>query len=164
MENNDDYRSNSAVKNKFKELLKQAYGNSKVEENVKEADICVILANGEKYYFELKKATLGKDNVIFGSATLTEWRAARENSGHYFFVIAIELSKNKKYDFHIITPEAFMKYSYIPPFKVYFNIPFTKKDNGKNRLDYPEETKTHMLFKMKRILILFKQHGIILII
>ena len=129
MEDTVDYRSDKAVKQCFIKLLRRTYGKKCKCTKSDKADICAHLDNGKKYLFELKKVSLNDKNVIFSAASLTEWEAAIDKSVPYFFVIAIELIINKKYDFHIIAPEDFMKYSYIPPFKIYFNIPYTKEDN-----------------------------------
>ena len=65
--------------------------------------------------------------VIFGAATLTEWAAAIANPRRYLFVLAIE-KEEEGYDFYVISPKDFMKYTYIPPFKVDFNIPYKKSE------------------------------------
>lgn len=67
-----------------------------------------------------------------------------DNPRRYYFVIAIEKEDNdntnskskgveekkKSYVFFIITPEKFLEYSIIPPFKIDFNIPIEQIENG----------------------------------
>lgn len=76
--------------------------------------------DGERYYFEIKMTR--QANSYFGAATTTEWKAAAENPEKYFFVIAITDSEEKQFRFKVFTPEEFMGYSSIPPFKIFFNI------------------------------------------
>ncbi|MDD3014291.1 MAG: DUF3883 domain-containing protein [Candidatus Gastranaerophilales bacterium] len=76
--------------------------------------------DGERYYFEIKMTKQTKS--YFGAATTTEWNAAIENQGRYFFVIAVTNKDEKQFQFKIFTPEEFLIFSSIPPFKIFFNI------------------------------------------
>lgn len=75
--------------------------------------------DGETFYFEIKKTS--KPNRMFGAATFTEWEQALKHPNHFWFVLAKEINENE-FEFIKVTPEIFMKYSTIPPIKVYFNI------------------------------------------
>ncbi len=74
---------------------------------------------GSTYYFEIK-FTNQRDSY-FGAATLTEWEAAMTNPGQYWFVTAQRTDAG--WVFHEYTPQEFMAFSTIPPFKVFFQIP-----------------------------------------
>ncbi len=125
-------KSDKNVKEAFKSfLVRRGYKIEKwdPDENNKEQCPADVFAskNGELYLFEIKKTS--KTNNYFGAATYTEWAAALGSfKGRYFFILAFE--NEGTFQFYKITPEAFMKYSTIPPFKIYFNIPF-KIENGK---------------------------------
>jgi hypothetical protein len=92
------------------------------------ADIKATL-NGEAWYFEIKMTK--REDVYFGAATLTEWRQALADPTHFRFVVAITNEEESEFQFIEYTPEEFMKYSTIPPFKVYFNINLTGKERRK---------------------------------
>ena len=85
--------------------------------------------NGEDWYFEIKMTK--REEVYFGAATLTEWRQALADPAHFRFVVAITNEEESEFQFIEYTPEEFMKYSTIPPFKVYFNINLTGKERRK---------------------------------
>lgn len=84
----------------------------------------IAYKNGHKYFFEIK-ATKRK-NSYFGAATFTEWECALTNKDFFKFVIVKETGADCI--FYEFTPEEFMKYSTIPPIKVYFNIDLNKKN------------------------------------
>jgi hypothetical protein len=71
------------------------------------------------FYFEIKFTAQSKS--YFGAATLTEWDVALAREENYRFVIAT--MKNDDWMFREYTPQEFMQFSYIPPFKVFFNVP-----------------------------------------
>ena len=82
------------------------------------ADITAFL-QGKKYYFEIKYTkAIGN---YFGAATLTEWEAALKHSRRFKFVIAEE--RNGRWHFQEYTPKEFIRFSYVVPFKIYFNVP-----------------------------------------
>ena len=87
----------------------------------KPADI-VATRDGETWYFEIKMTK--RTDVYFGAATLTEWKQAIADPEHFRFVVAKTNEEESEFEFLEYTPEEFMKYSTIPPFKVYFNIYF----------------------------------------
>ena len=120
--------SDSAAKNAFEKLI-EALGYTIEDVGDVSADIAAQIENC-KVYFEIKMTKEDRQKgVIFGAATLTEWTAAMANPRRYFFVLAIE-KESEGYDFYVISPKDFMKYTYIPPFKVDFNIPYKKKSEG----------------------------------
>jgi hypothetical protein len=73
----------------------------------------------QTFYFEIKYTA--QFTNYFGAATLTEWEAALTCEERYRFVIATK--KDSDWIFREYTPLEFMQFSYIPPFKVFFNIP-----------------------------------------
>ena len=83
------------------------------------ADI-VAWKDGVRYYFEIKMTK--QTETYFGAATLTEWQSAMANPGTYFFVLAVTDNDETYFKFKLLTPEEFMLYSSIPPFKLFFNI------------------------------------------
>jgi hypothetical protein len=83
--------------------------------------------NGEVFYFEIKKTE--QKLKYFGAATLTEWEAALSHEGHFFFVVAAKW--DGQWVFHEYTPQEFMAFSFIPPFKIFFRVPMgPKKHTG----------------------------------
>lgn len=98
-------------------LLTQSYSQAQV--CASPADVLAV-RNGETWMFEVK-FTKGKRTTCFGAATLTEWVAAAERPDHFRFVIAYQ--RNDEWRFDLYTPEEFMAFSYVPPFKVYFKVP-----------------------------------------
>ena len=86
--------------------------------------------DGQVWYYEVKMTT--QSDKYFGGATMTEWKQALEDSDHYRFVIAINLGEGT-WDFREYTPSELMKYSTIPPFKVYFNVSLTEEKPQKRK-------------------------------
>ena len=78
--------------------------------------------DGQTWYFEIKMTK--RADVYFGAATLTEWKQAIVDPNHFRFVVAKTNEEESEFEFLEYTPEEFMKFSTIPPFKVYFNINF----------------------------------------
>lgn len=76
--------------------------------------------DGDQYYFEIKKT--GQATNYFGAATLTEWETALRNPERFFFVTA-RLSGDA-WVFREYSPREFMRFSSIPPFKVFFHLSF----------------------------------------
>jgi len=93
------------------------------------ADI-VATKDGETWYYEIKMTE--KDDKCFGAATLTEWVQALKTPNNFRFVLAIK-GQDGKYNFKEYTPEEFMEFSTIPPFKVYFNINLRGSTKQKRR-------------------------------
>ena len=105
--------------------------------------------NGELFYFEIKK-TSNKENY-FGAATLTEWVGALENKSHYFFVVALSYG-NQEWKFTEYTPDEFMKFSTIPPFKIFFTVPMSNKEISKKRKNISAVKLTwHKIKKLKDV-------------
>ena len=77
------------------------------------------------YYFEIKMTR--QKNKYFGAATLTEWKQAIETPDHYKFIVVQQDDESREFAFHEYSPQEFMKYSSIPPFKIYFNVDFNEK-------------------------------------
>lgn len=112
-------KSDVKAKKEFVKLLK----NKGFEASVvsKPADI-MATKDGQTWYFEIKMTK--RADVYFGAATLTEWKQAIVDPNHFRFVVAKTNEEESEFEFLEYTPEEFMKFSTIPPFKVYFNISF----------------------------------------
>ena len=91
--------------------------------NHPEADIIVNNINNvkEKFYFEIKETN--SITNVFEAATLTEWSAACNNNGHYFFVVIYLENDNELPKYIFYTPQEIMQFSTVPPFKININIP-----------------------------------------
>ena len=115
-------KSDIAAKEAFvKELSRRGFTEIKIVKSP--ADINAF-KNGKKYFFEVKytqRGTNGDTRSAFGAATLTEWEAALAYEDSFRFVVVS--FNNGIWVFHEYTPEEFMRFSTIPPFKVYFNVP-----------------------------------------
>ena len=114
------------------ELERRGYENVKI---VAAPSDIVAEKGGEMYYFEIKM-THQKERY-FGAATLTEWEQAVKTPDHYRFVVVKANEDDSEFEFLEFTPEEFMQYSTVPPFKLFFNIDFNdlKKvisENGKS--------------------------------
>lgn len=84
------------------------------------ADI-VAMKDGKQWYFEIKMTHQTED--YFGAATFTEWEQAFKTPDTYRFVVAIDNpSIDDGFEFLELTPQELMKYSTIPPCKVFFNL------------------------------------------
>ena len=124
----DSRKSDVDAKKAYSEYLKSKnFKNIKVISSP--SDISAE-KNGEVFYFEIKK-TSNKEKY-FGAATLTEWVGALENKSNYFFVVALSLG-NEEWEFTKYTPDEFIKFSTIPPFKIFFSVPMSKKEKSKER-------------------------------
>ena len=106
----------------LKELIKEGYENPKIISSP--TDIHAFKDNAE-YFFEIKMTR--KTDKYFGAATITEWEQALKDPNHFFFVVAIQ-EDSKITKFIKYTPSEFLRFSSIPPFKINFNIDFTKDD------------------------------------
>jgi hypothetical protein len=135
-------KSDKRAKDEFASIL-NARGYSDVRIVKAPADI-IATKNGEKYFFEIKKTSAKKE--YFGAATLTEWRAAYSNPNNYFFVIAQETDEG--FNFIEYTPNEFEKFSSIPPFKIFFNIPL----NGINKVETKRKNKSAIQFMEKKLI------------
>ena len=124
----DPRKSDVDAKEAYSEYLKtQGYKNIKIIASP--ADISATKDN-ETFYFEIKKTS--RDDVYFGAATLTEWGEALRNKQKYLFVVAKSL-ENNQWEFIEYTPDEFIKYSTIPPFKIFFYVPLNEKEKKKKR-------------------------------
>ena len=109
-------RSDVAAKAAFaKELRRRGYERVFVTKSP--TDITAYLGT-TRHYFEVKFTN--RVETYFGAATLTEWEAALANEECFRFVVA---KRAGRWVFQEYTPEQFMKFSSIPPFKAYFNLP-----------------------------------------
>ena len=133
-------KSDKYAKEIFVTML-QKRGFSEIRIVKSPADI-IAMKKGEKYFFEIKKTAAIKE--YFGAATLTEWRAAYANPNNYFFVIAQETTAG--FNFTEYTPSEFEKFSSIPPFKIFFNIPM----NGSHKVESKRKNKTAIQFTNKK--------------
>lgn len=112
-------KSDVGAKSAFKrELESRGYLNVRVIASP--ADIRAEL-NGQEYFFEIKATA--KTASYFGAATITEWEAALRSPETFRFVVA--QNRGNGWTFYEYTPEQFIQYSDIPPFKVYFRVPLT---------------------------------------
>ena len=81
--------------------------------------------NGEDYWFEVKYTEKHRGQP-FGAATLTEWRKALEDPDKFKFLIVNKpggVAYDSEFSCVEVSPEEFMLYSTVPPFKVNFNWP-----------------------------------------
>jgi len=96
------------------------------------ADISAKL-DGTVHLFELKLTA--KAASYFGAATITEWEAALRDPQRFRFVVARRDAD--AWRFREYSPEEFIQFSDIPPFKVYFRIPpdgaVPQPQNGRRR-------------------------------
>lgn len=83
------------------------------------------------YYFEIKMTKSEKN--CFGAATLTEWEQALKTPNEFKFIIVKTNLEENRFEFLEFTPQEFLKYSTIPPFKFYFNIDFVNKNKLQKR-------------------------------
>ena len=97
-------------------LLEEGFDNAEVK--AEPSDI-VATKDGDTWYFEIKMTN--QTEKYFGAATLTEWEQAFKTPDRYYFVVAKKLSEGV-FDFIKYTPQEFMEFSTIPPFKIFFNI------------------------------------------
>ena len=97
------------------DLLKRGFSNTKV---IGSPSDIIAEKDGAIWFFEIK-CTRKKDKY-FGAATLTEWIQAAKDPQHFRFVIASE--SDGSWTFQEYDPETFIGHSYIPPFKIYFNV------------------------------------------
>lgn len=117
-------RSDVAAKAAFcRWLLEHGYSEARVAATP--ADV-VATKDGHRWFFEVK-FTRARTHC-FGAATLTEWTAAANDPEHFRFVIAYE--RDGHWCFDCYTPDEFMAFSSVPPFKVYFNIPLDGRAAG----------------------------------
>jgi Holliday junction resolvase len=72
----------------------------------------------EEFYFEIKSTS--KTRKYFGAATLTEWEAALNSPERFKFVVAQPIGEDWKFTEY--TPEEFLEFSDIPPFKIFFKV------------------------------------------
>ena len=111
-------KSDIKAKSTFVEkLTKRGFLNARVCSSP--ADICAE-KDGVLWYFEIKM-TRRSDNY-FGAATLTEWKQAIKDPEHFRFVVAQTLDDEQSFTFTEYTPEEFMEFSTVPPFKIFFNV------------------------------------------
>lgn len=110
--------------------------------------------DGATWYFEIKSTR--KSDKYFGAATLNEWIQAFKDPAHFRFVVACFSSGS--WSFTEYSPEAFIEHSYIPPFKVYFNVTVNadkpKKSKGVSTTVRMTEER---LRQMEDLYALFKQ-------
>jgi hypothetical protein len=122
MENvSENLKSDVEAKHAFQEVL-QREGYSAVQISASPTDI-TAKKDGVRWLFEVKFTRA--ETHCFGAATLTEWAAAAEDAEHFRFVIAYKKADGWRFDRY--SPDEFMAFSSVPPFKIYFNVPIGKK-------------------------------------
>jgi len=113
----ENLKSDVAAKEAFPhEPLRRGFDAARITGSP--ADITAT-KGGETFYFEVKFTRQGAS--YFGAATLTEWDAALKSEERFTFVVAF--LRDDGWAFHEYTPDEFMQMSYIPPFKIFFNVP-----------------------------------------
>ena len=112
-------KSDIGAKIAFKREL-ESRGYTEVRVIGSPADIRACRDDHE-YLFEIKATS--KSNNYFGAATITEWEAALRAPNYFRFVIVRQ--NGSLWEFREYTPDEFIQYSDIPPFKVYFRVPLT---------------------------------------
>jgi hypothetical protein len=113
----ENTKSDVQAKTAFCEwLLAHGYSNARI--SASPADV-VAHKDGRDWLFEVKFTKARRK--YFGAATLTEWSAAAEQPEHFRFVVAYQ--RSGKWVFDQYTPDEFMAFSYVPPIKIYFNVP-----------------------------------------
>lgn len=113
--NEENPKSDVAAKHAFVvELQRRGY---EARVTASPADVTATMADRD-YFFEIKYTRQGTN--YFGAATLTEWQAALDNEDSFMFVVALE--RDGRWVFHEYSPSEFMRFSYIPPFKVFFQV------------------------------------------
>ena len=132
----------------IEELLRRGFDEAKVTGSP--ADI-TARRETEVYYFEIKYTA--QDSQYFGAATLTEWEAALAHEGRYRFVVAMK--RNGFWIFHEYTPAEFLESSYIPPFKIFFNVAIgrekaTQAKRGIKRVQLTRERVVQMVELYRR--------------
>ena len=96
-------------------LLSRGFSNARVTGSPSDV---IAEKDGALWHFEIK-CTRKKDKY-FGAATLTEWIQAAKDPKHFLFVVASENAG--MWNFQEYDPATFIEHSYIPPFKIYFNV------------------------------------------
>ena len=110
------------------ELIRRGYQNPRITSAP--SDIQAIL-NGVIHFFEVKMTK--RENTYFGAATTTEWAQALKTPDRYHFVVVQTDDEEKEFRFREYTPEEFLQFSTIPPFKVFFNLPLTPTQKKPSR-------------------------------
>lgn len=142
-------KSDVGAKEAFiEELLHRGFEEARVTKSP--ADITARRGT-EVYYFEIKYTA--QDGQYFGAATLTEWEAALTHEERYRFVVATK--RDGFWMFHEYTPSEFMEFSYIPPFKIFFNVAVGKEKatqarRGNKRIQLTRERVEQMVELFRR--------------
>ena len=98
---------------------------------VKAPSDIIAKKDDREWYFEIKMTR--QSDRYFGAATLTEWEQAFKTPDTYRFIVAAASTCNdEEYEFFELTPNELMKYSSVPPGKVYFNLRLTKLRDSSN--------------------------------
>ena len=131
-------KSDRKAKEEFcKKLTSEGFDS--VEITATPADI-MATKDGETWWFEIKQTTQEKN--YFGAATETEWEQAFVDPDHFRFVIAQTNKSQTKFNFIEYTPDEFIQFCSIPPFKVFFNIDFKGHTTSKKKDDREKKTIT----------------------
>ena len=123
----------------------QNEGYTNVEQINHPVDLCAN-KGGRKFWIEVKY-TETEEESYFGAATTTEWECALDNPDTFFFLIAKKpggVGENSFWDFELITPEEFIKYSTIVPFKIYFTLPLSRPRSPPNRRSAIQATEQNL--------------------
>lgn len=118
-----------------KHLFENGYDSAEIVKSP--ADIKAT-KDGETWWFEIKYTT-AKDSY-YGGSTETEWEQAFNDPDHFRFVIAQTNKSQTKFGFTEYTPDEFIQFCTIPPFKVFFNI--NLEENIVNKKHFNSEKKS----------------------
>ena len=137
-------KSDVKAKEEYVNVLK-GRGYTNVQISSTPSDI-IAFKSGKKYFFEIKVANSAKKGGGFGAATITEWEQALNTPDYFFFVMAWH-NGDGIFEFCEYTPNEFMRYSTIPPFKVYFKIDRnnTRKTEHRTAIPATEHNITEMI-------------------
>jgi len=117
----ENLKSDVEAKRAFQHtLLSEGYSDVRI--GASPADISA--KKDEAYWLFEVKFTRAEAHC-FGAATLTEWAAAAQDPEHFQFVVAYQ--RDNEWFFDRYSPDEFMGFSSVPPFKIYFNVPIGKK-------------------------------------
>ena len=100
--------------------------------------------DGEDWYYEIKMTK--RTDQYFGAATTTEWAQALKTPERFRFVVAKTDDAEQEFRFTEYTPDEFIQFSTIPPFKIFFNLPLvqTKKSKAKKQSQALKATKVNL--------------------
>jgi len=119
------------VKERFCDILRErGFINVKITKTP--TDITAEL-DGKPWWFEIKSTV--EPQKCWGSSAETQWKKAFEAPERFRFVVIRTTPKLNEFEYIEYTPEEFMRFCYVTPFSVQFNIP-ASIPNGKENLSF----------------------------